>query len=265
MPKLKWTLEASQAEALKYATRGAFRSGSPSAYTCACAFGYLDSICAHMAYAPNIMRRFVYEIASLEGNAVYVGITYKPEVRYVQHQRRGSKAVRAIISGPHKFALLSGMIDVNDAVKLERDLIADYLSRGFDVANRKRGGELGYRRRRLTKQDCLDAARKHKTLKAFRELDGTAHNAAMNHGWLQECCMHLERRYASTWTLERCQAEAAKYATVGAFTRANKSVYNAASREGRLGLVIGHLARTKRQRGCAQTTSRATQNQNLRV
>jgi len=48
----KWTLEAIQAEAAKYATRPAFSKGSNTAYVAACRRKLLNQVCAHTETGP---------------------------------------------------------------------------------------------------------------------------------------------------------------------------------------------------------------------
>lgn len=79
-----WTKNQCLKEATKYKTRSEFSIGSSSAYSIAKRNNWLDEICSNMAAVGNKLNRAIYSF-EFSNRYVYVGLSYKVEMRKYQH------------------------------------------------------------------------------------------------------------------------------------------------------------------------------------
>lgn len=89
-------------------------------------------------------------------------------------------------------------------------------------------------------------ALKHKNRKMFYVKNGSAYNAAIRTGVLDEVCSHMPKNLSSgrsrdKWTNEATQAEALKYKTRAEFRKSSPSAYCVASQNGTLNSICKHM------------------------
>jgi len=93
-----------------------------------------------------------------------------------------------------------------------------------------------------TKERCIEDAKKYKTRKEWEEA-GSGYNTARNHGWLEECCMHMKilRLPKGYWTKERCVEDAKKCKTRNEWKKKKPSGYSASIKNGCLEECCKHM------------------------
>ena len=227
MPKFKvtprvvipsiWTVEALTEEALKYKTRGDFRTNSRSAYSMAQRKGLLDSVCKHMPKTSNKYVRYTKESVRLEA------LKYDARGKFYE----GSK-------GYYQKALRDGILDE----------ICTHMTKGIKP------------KRHWTVDKLREEALKSKTRTEFFRNNTYAYMKSARDGILDEICTHMPKRaeqksrkkeVAKTkraytkWTVESLQTEANKYETRNAFKLGNKHAYDRAHRRGLLDTVCEHM------------------------
>lgn len=207
-PLPDWTYEKVANAAAPFANRTAFKRHENAAYLIALRRGWLELVCAHMQ-APDKLKVFtrqIYIIREQGANRVYIGLSVDPLKRLLDHKSGGVKNVRDLLSKPYRFLVLTGRVPAEDAAKFEKQLIARFRDRGWDVINRVRGGGLGSAPLKWTKERIIEVLKEHKTLAQFRIAAPGAYVAALNLG------VNI-RDYVSAgknngyWTEERVRAK----------------------------------------------------------
>lgn len=94
-----------------------------------------------------------------------------------------------------------------------------------------------------TKERCLELALSCNTRAEFRKNHYSAYQAAMWHGYLEECCAHMERLQKPNgyWTLDRCMDEAIKYSNKTDFINNSNVAYQVAHERGWLDQLCSHM------------------------
>jgi hypothetical protein len=141
-----WNEETCKIEALKYETRKDFNKKSKGAYLTAHKLGILDDICSHMKICGSLMLRCVYAY-EFPDNHVYVGLTYNTDLRHAQHLTQSKSQVHRHITNTglipiHK--VLSEYVDVHIAMKLEREILNEYIQNGWVKLNVAQTGGIGW-------------------------------------------------------------------------------------------------------------------------
>lgn len=141
-----WNKETCKIEALKYETRKDFNKESKGAYLTAHKLGILDDICSHMKICGSLMLRCVYAY-EFPDNHVYVGLTFNSDLRHAQHLTHAKSQVFRHIANTgliptHK--VLSEYVDVHIAMKLEREILNEYVQNGWIKLNVAQTGGIGW-------------------------------------------------------------------------------------------------------------------------
>lgn len=215
----KWTEKTIADEAIKYETRGEFAKGSGSTYKAAIDMGILDNVCEHMKILYNGFNHCVYVIKNKRLKKAYVGVTsQKYELRIQQHRSEGNPChSRDIISFNDTVCeQLTDYVYTPEDVKkfAEQEFVDQFETDGFHILNeRKAIGNVGYSRRKWTRELCHEEALKYETRWDFQKFSTNEYSAAKNHGWLGDICSHMESPIKSPgyWTKEKCIEEAKKY------------------------------------------------------
>ena len=142
----KWTKETCRIEALKHKKRHEFSKKSSRAYQVSIELGILDDICSHMETCGSLMLRSIYAY-EFSDNYVYVGLTYNTDLRHKQHltSERSSvyKHIKATGLIP-EYKILTKYIDVYEAMKLEEQVLNDYMQDNWIKLNKSRTGGIGW-------------------------------------------------------------------------------------------------------------------------
>lgn len=100
--------------------------------------------------------------------------------------------------------------------------------------------------KRWTKEKCAIIAKKYKNKMAMRRYDLKAYNAAYEHGWLDEICIHMaKQKHPKVWTKEECAVIAKKYKKRTDLMKNDSKAYNAAKAYGWLDEICTHMKSRK--------------------
>jgi len=207
----KWTLDRCSEEARKYTTRGEFNKGS-SAYKAAYINNWLDDICGHMISPYKPSGYWNKEHCAEEA------------LKYTSRH-----AFSAGIGSAYNAALLNGWLD---------DIC------GHMVERKKPNGY-------WTKDRCIEEALKYTTRSGLEAGSSGAYNAALQNGWMDDICGHMEekKKPAGYWNRDRCAEEALKYTTRQAFSNDSGGSYNVSRRNGWLDDICGHMEERRKPNG----------------
>lgn len=232
-------------EALKYTTRKDFHKGSSGCYTIAARKGWLDDVCGHMDVIGHRYQRFVYEIADHFRKVVYVGLTFHPKRRLEAH-RSTSKHVTDRFGTDEflKMKLLTDLLPIAEAVKIESDYVQKYESAGYEVLNRTKTGGLGANHKMWTPETTAKEALKYTNRTDFAKGSSGAYTIACREGWIDDICKHtvLKKAPAGSWSKkEDALEEAKKYATQGEFREKANGCFTICHKKGWLNEACAHM------------------------
>lgn len=229
MTKLKWTFEACKLEALKYKTKKDFIKFSASAYGISCAKGWIDEIGAHLEQGGNRFKRFVYAYEFPE-NFVYVGLTYKISKRKKGHTTEGAvfEYIKMTNSEPTFKILTENSVTPEEAIKLEKEILNDYISDGWIPLNVAKTGSLGGNVVKWTFEKCRDEALKCKTKTEFNKKFSGGYDKACRESWLSDICSHMVeiKKSNNYYTFEVCKELVSKYTSFKTFRLENSVAYS---------------------------------------
>lgn len=246
---LKWTLEACKKDALNYDTRKDFQIGSPGAYSRAWEQGWLNYVCSHMTIQGNRFNKFVYMV-TFPDSALYIGITDHYKTRWYAHlnNKRGSiyKYIKKSNSTPDFKLITKIPILVDDAVKMEIDLISYYKETGHKVLNKNRGGGIGsVPSKWQDKNTCQLEANKYKNTTDFYKGSYNCYMRSIQYGYFDDITKNLTRLYnpSGYWTKEKCHREALKYSGRKAYQLGSPAAYSKAMKNKWLNDICSHMIR----------------------
>jgi predicted GIY-YIG superfamily endonuclease len=168
---------------------------------------------------------YIYEF---EDNSVYIGLTNNLKKRNNQHLNKGP--VYNHIKKTNLYPILTQLtdyIDMNISSIKEDEYIKKYKSDGFNILNKRKGGNLGGNNVFWTYEKCKEELIKYKTRKDAIKYCPRSYNISKKNKW-EELYKHLEyttkpNRY---WTYEKCKEESIKYKTKKDFKNNCASAYN---------------------------------------
>ena len=242
----KWTKEAVQTEALKYATRKEFTENARSAQQAAQKNGWLDEVCGHM-HRPERVLKWTFEAVHREALRFETRSAFsKGSLNAYTAARRGGWLDE--VCSHMKQLRIDWTKDLVQAEALKYESRGEFgraakgayeyaLKNGFldDVCSHMK--PFGTH---LDKESCTEKALQYGTRSAFMRGSKQAYNSARKNGWLDEVCSHMKPERIR-WTKELVQAEALKYETRYEFTKGSLNAYTAASRNGWLNEVCTHM------------------------
>jgi hypothetical protein len=208
-----WTLERCRADALRFQTRADWDKGSPGAAETAYRKGWLAACCAHMPERPMKPRSF-WTLDTCKTDA----LRFPTRGEW----RRGSASAYAA-------AERNGWLDA---------------CCGHMNEARKPAGH-------WTLDACRADALRFATRTAWQRASGSAYDAAVRHGWLNDCTTHMGEPFSHVrrWTLEACQEDARRFRSRKAWKLGSNGFY-AAREKGWLDLCehdkAGGLGRPQR-------------------
>lgn len=255
-PPNTWTKQACADEAAKYKTRSQFKRQSKSAYNMAHRKGYLDAICGHMVPGRKGLKKWTKQKCAKEAKL------FKSRTEF---QKRAT--------GAYKAAYRNGWLDEITQHMKPKQKARGYwtLERCKEVAKKcttkkefrnkfpaaiaaaeKKGfmkkicGHMLEERKPpgyWTKKRVTKEALKYKTRGEFRNGSATAYGIAVNDGYLDEICGHMDfiNRPSGYWTKKRCHEEAKKYHTRIEFRKNAPGAYKSAFSNGWLNEICKHM------------------------
>lgn len=234
-PNGYWTKENCAEEAAKYNMRKDFQNGCSSAYSIAHRNGWLDEICSHMGVVGHRYQRYVYEFKDPLRKIVYVGLTYHPERRLSAHKSVSKYITKHFGDGQFlHMSIVTGLLPMDEAARVEDELIEKYRTDGYHVINTRRGGGLGANHKMWTKETCEKEALKYETRSDFSKGSSGAYTIACREGWIDDICGHmvLGKAPAGHWTKENVIAEARKYKTLKEFRESSNGCFTVCYKKG---------------------------------
>ena len=153
----KWTKERCLTSAMKYTSRKAWREGDENAYRAAHRYGWFEDCCANMQSPQNGRRRKWTKEQCLTSSMKYTSRSA---------WREGDENA---YSAAHRYGWFE------------------------DCCAHMQSPQNG-RRRKWTKERCLKSAMKYTSRSNWAEGDSRAYGAAYRHGWLEDCCAHMQRK-----------------------------------------------------------------------
>ena len=165
----------------------------PMAYQRAHRTNVLEKVTAHMERVGHKYKRCIYSIEVKNKNMIYIGLTFNFKQRIEQHL--DSKRFVGIKKKYGKKSLIIKQITkympVEEAGKRENILITKCNKKGYQVLNKKKGGDLGSIASKWTKEKVIESAKKFKTQKKWRAKAPVAYSTAKQKGYLKEAQQFL--------------------------------------------------------------------------
>lgn len=206
--------------------------------------GFYEEICKHMKRLGNRHYRLVY-VYEFESKVFYVGLTQNADERDGEHKRPGSPVYKySTETGLQpKRLLMSDYIHVEKAAKLEGDIEAQYVARGWSKLNKQKTGGVGGNTLKWTYEACEKVALKCETRIEMRKRYSAAYSAALKNGLLDRICKHMVRlrRINNYWTRERIQKAALRCVDKTDFRSKYPAAYNKAHKLRFIDEVCAHM------------------------
>ena len=249
-PKGYWTFEACLKNASRYSSRTAWMNESGSAYSKALAMGWVERCSAHMERLGNNFYRQLY-VYEHPDKSVYVGLSYNPKKRHLQHMRKNKTLIEKQVAGGQVFRIFSEFLPKDVAAIREGELIEEYRRSGWTILNMVKAGGLGGATLMWTLEACKEDALKYYSKNEWAKKSSGAWNAVLRHGWIAECCGHMEpkKHLNGHWNLESCQADALTFQTKGEWKELSASAYGIAWSNGWLEQCCAHMAEVRAPKG----------------
>ncbi len=237
-----YTVEEVLTEAAKFKSRKEFRKKAESCYHAACRLGILDNLPFKRELNPYKDKLYhVYAHEFKETHSVYIGLTWRKEKRFEEHETDGKSAV-------YKHALENGLsvsepkylaenISAKKALILEDVYKKQYKADGWNVLNKAKtglgSGSLGSCNRRHSKKEILRCVKHCETRDEFSKKYPRQYDFLKREGLLG-MLDGLERRVAvkGTYNEEGCFFTALQYENTGDFRSKDTSAYTIAVRNG---------------------------------
>lgn len=246
-----WTKENCQIEAYKYTTIKDFRREAYSAYTTSVKQKWICDICLHMKILGNSYKRFIYAYEFYD-NHVYVGLTYNVEERDNNHKKRGTvfNYIKETGIVPILKQLVIEPVDVNEAVRLERSYLEDYISNGWIPLNVAPTGSIGGGNVKWTFDKIKEIALNYTNITDFNRDYSWAYQVAKTKNWLGEIMSHMiiKNKPRGYWDYNKCKEEAFKYTSRKAFGLNSSVAYSKARKNEWLDDICSHMS-SKKPRG----------------
>lgn len=230
-PKGYWTKERCREVAKLCKRRSEFSKKFSTAYKISTNNNWLDDICSHMIVLGNLKRRLIYMFEFID-TSVYIGLTCDINRRHKEHFDKKSKSIihrysEKIGSNP-ELKLLTDYLDLEDAIELERYYIHFYKKNGYNLLNKKKGGEVGRVDKIIWDYDkCKKESLKYKSRTEFHDKKNTAYKISVLNSWIDDFYDKISKKLVLDYTI--CKEESLKYKSRTEF-RKSRTIYNFSSR-----------------------------------
>lgn len=213
-----WTKEKCQELALECESRSEFHIKYRAAYDVSSKNNWLNEFCSHMnKLNDNYRCIYVYEFSD---NSAYIGLTYNLNERHYRHMSKynnnGSvyKHIKKTNIKP-ELKQLTDYLEIEDAKLKEQYYVEKYKNEGWNILNKAKTGSLGGITLVWTKEKCQEEALTCKTKSEFYKKYMSAAGSALNNGWIDEICSHMENKTKPKgyWTYEKCLTAAIEQGT----------------------------------------------------
>lgn len=195
---LRYSDEELVQSAKPYQHRGDWKKADNQRYQAARHRGLLDQCCAHMTPAANPYAGdyviYAYEFADRH---VYVGMTFVPDRRQVQHRVTGPVFAHAILCPEYTHKIVERSIPTPQAAgEAEKKWIDQYQADGWTLLNRAKPGGTGGIHTKWTKEAVCAEARKFATKQEWIDKSQFTYRLAKKMGWFDEASDHMPKHDA---------------------------------------------------------------------
>lgn len=140
----KYTEEYIKSIALKYNSRKKFMENERGCYDAARRNNILIEVTQHMKRYYGLAKRSVYVFEFCDGSA-YIGLSFDPKKREKAHLTRNKKIKEKAAKFDYKLKIIHKNLEAEKAAEMEIEEIKKYRLLGWNVLNKKCGGDLGSR------------------------------------------------------------------------------------------------------------------------
>lgn len=203
-PNGYWTLERCKAEATKYDSIHQWNKANGSSYNTALKKGWVEQCTQHM-------------VPTQKPTGYWTLDRCKQSAAKYNSKSEWGKAEHSAINAARKKGWL--------------EQCCSHMQRPV-VHNKK-----------WTLKALLESAKKHKTIRDWREAEPTAYNTALRAGYIEQCTAHMQRlrKDKGCWSLESCLESAQKYSTIRDWRAADNGAVSAARRYGWYDRCVAHM------------------------
>ncbi len=144
---------------------------------------------------------------------------------------------------------ISDYIVNSEAIKEEINTIEIYKNNGWTLLNKVKGGSLGGKIVKWTKEKCIEEALKYKSKSEFRKLSHSCYKISLRKGWIDEITKHMciYKMPKGYWTKEKCIEEALRYKSKSEFIKGSYNCYKIASKNKWLDEITIHMSSRKKK------------------
>lgn len=246
----KWTEDAVRKEALKFKSRSEFSINSGSAYNAARKFGILTDICNHMEWLGHLYARHIY-LCKFSDGVVYIGLSYDPKARLRQHlsDYRSSvyKYSQKINEEPELIYITTEPIPKHDAVALEKDTLAKYVSMGCTVLNdiTRDAGQLGVADVYYSNDMLKEYALKFKNREDMKKDNINLYNL-INRRKLNHFFDHMDWNGNTTYNDDEVLEIAKKYKTRNELRKHENRIWGYINRNSLQDIMFAHMKKLRK-------------------
>ena len=200
--KQKWTKERCLTSAMKYTSRSAWSKGDKKAYNAAQRYGWLEDCCVHMRNPKQkwtkercLTSAMKYTSRSAWNKGDQKAYTAAQRHGWLddccQHMRNPNQkwTKERCLRAAKKFTTRSAWSEGDN-----NSYIAAIRNGWFEECCAHMQSPQNGWRRKWTKERCLKSAMKYTSRSNWAEGDSRAYGAAYRHGWLEDCCAHMQRK-----------------------------------------------------------------------
>lgn len=205
----RWSDAELEEIASRYTDLKEFIEKEKKAYGIIAGRGLIAKLCGHMKRRGGLKLRKIYAFTFADGCA-YIGLTWNPESRYLDHTTDRHKQKTAVYRHIEKtgaafeYKLLTDWLPKDEASAQEDEYIRQYQAEGWKMLNRARGGCLGGVTHRYADKRIREEVGKYEYMEDFREQSFEFYRYLVSHRLLRKYCSHLKRKRHThrKWTIE---------------------------------------------------------------
>lgn len=246
-----WTKQKCLESALKYRTRTDWFRKDPKAYGAACESGWLDECCVHMEAQGSMHRKQLYAFEHPD-KSVYVGQSFNPQHRYLQHMKQDATRKNSLVlqrkksDGGQVFKIFPKFYSRSEAGMAERALVEQYRAKGWAILNIVKAGSLGGGIRIETLEVCKAKARLCKSRGEFKKRFYSAYRAVLRNNWAPQVFLKRWPMQKVPHSYKAIESVARKFETIREFRKRYPGMYSAAWKAGWLKKICFHMKRLQK-------------------
>ena len=246
MPKGYWTKERCEKESQKYQSRTEFMRCSPTAYSTASKYGWIEKYSWLLDKRLDIVKGkidSVYVYVFEDTKTAYVGRTLirrqknrdKEHIFNHENDNVARYAKKMHVPVP-LMQILESNLTLKEGLDREDYWRKWYEQHGYTMLNRLatgigKGSLGGIGHGKWNRKTCYNEAKKYKSASEFEKMSASAYSAAKKNGWLSDY-VWFDILWEAKWDKQACYNEAKKYETRGEFQKGSFVAYTKALKKG---------------------------------